>query len=55
MLCLFSDGSVIPRAGGVSLLGDYCWQLNECVVIAVCHKDGMALVLSSANHVQKQK
>jgi len=55
MLCLFSDGSVIPRAGGVSLLGDYCWQLNECIVIAVWHKDGMVLVLSSANHVQKQK
>jgi hypothetical protein len=56
MLCLFSDGSIIPRAGGVSLsLGDYCWQLSEFVVIAVWHKDGMILVLSSAAHVQKQK
>lgn len=56
MLCLFSDGSVIPRAGGVSLsLGDNCWQLSEFVVIAVWHKDGMVLVLSPASHVQKQK
>jgi len=55
MLCLFSDGSVIPRAGAVSLsLGDYCWQFSEFVVIAVWHKDGMVLVLSSASHFQKQ-
>ena len=56
MLCLFSDGSVLSRAGGVSLsLGDKCWQLSEFVVNAVLHKDGMILVLSSASNVQKQK
>jgi hypothetical protein len=56
MLRLFSDDSVILRAGGVSLLlGDSCWQLIEFVVIAIWHKDGIVLVLSSASHVQKQK
>jgi hypothetical protein len=54
--CVYSDGSVIPRSGGVSFtLGDNCWQLSEFVVIAVCHKDSTVLVLSSASHIQKQK